>query len=91
MKTKIKTKIKTVRFRITKSHLKNSRYMDHHDCPLARSMRSAGYTRINVGGFSAQGNKNKRCHHFKIPGNFAGKVFAAKPFYVTLERVLPVN
>ncbi len=79
-------KTKTITVRIGKKHLKDAIYLDNYDCPLARALRGKGYTRVWVGGCTANGVKNRKKVIFEISNkaNHALIHRSDKPFVITL-------
>jgi hypothetical protein len=68
-KFKIESHDKTTKsflIKITTKHLKNSDYLSNTHCPLAKALRSRGYSRICVGGYSVEAYRNKKHVMFKI-------------------------
>jgi hypothetical protein len=80
--------------KITAKNLKNARYMDNRNCPVARALKDLGYVEVSVGGGGGRFVKNKVKFSFNFV-KFSGAlcyqirrhIKTLKPFTVELEVV----
>lgn len=52
-------------------HLRNARYQSISDCPIAKALKSLGYTKVNIGGTFGRANKNGKRYDFDICARYS--------------------
>lgn len=73
---------------VLEKHLKNADYRSNDQCPLAKALRSMGYTKIIVGGFSTSVVKNNRSLRFEFDHKkVITNVESMTPFTIDLKRI----